>query len=179
MSFTPEQEERFLRNFENMKPHLPEGVSAFLDIGSGLGGIAGHVAKHYPEAVAHLMDGAKAEASWTSYRPGGKPWACVFAAAQHVRRFSGSKVEAHVADPDETIPCELIYSTVSWGHHYPIEVYLGLARRSLKPGGTLIVDLRLGEVGEHGREVLARHFKQAWADIHIGKKYARTVWRNA
>ena len=81
-------------------------------------------------------------------------------------------------DPRAAVPpCELVYSNCSWGHHYEIETYLELVLRVLKPGGTLIVDLRIGEVGAHGRSVLIRHFKPDAILATSGKKYLRTVWR--
>ena len=172
--------ERYRRTFETMLPWLPEQgtVTRFLDIGCGYGGVAMWMARRYPGAVAHLIDGDGSE-KWVGYREDGQAWSDVRLAARlFAKHCPGREVHAHPPDPAQTIPCELIWSNVSWGHHYPIETYLDLALRSLRPNGTLIVDLRLGEVGAHGEEVLARHFLRKGA-AHTGKKYTRTVWRRA
>jgi len=183
-STTVEQAERrisrYERTFRSIRPWLPPGlVLNFLDIGCGTGGVAMRVAGHYPNATAHLIDG-DAWGEKFSYRPDGRPWADVKLALKLWAKYLPNRaVRAWPPDPALTIPCELIYSNCSWGHHYAIETYLGLARRSLQPGGTLIVDLRVGNIGEHGRKALGAYFAHV-ADIEVGqKKYARTVWRNA
>lgn len=171
---------RYERTFLSMKPWLPASdVNNFLDIGCGLGLIAAHVAQHYPGATAHLIDGEEWQEKWTGYKDAGRPWADVKLALQlFAKHFPGSAVRAHTPDPlGPTIgPCEVIYSNASWGHHYPIETYLELVLRSLKPGGTLIIDLRIGHVGEHGRAVLAKHFEHVTNIEAAGKKFDRTVW---
>lgn len=168
---------RYERTFRSMKPWLPAGeVKAFLDIGCGLGVVAMWVAHHYPCATAHLIEGTS-DGEKFSYRPDGKPWADVKQALGLWARHCPSRaVNAWPPDPGLTIPCELIYSICSWGHHYAIETYLDLVRRSLRAGGRLIIDLRAGRVGEQGREALAKYFRFA-TDIQVGKKkYMRTVW---
>lgn len=169
---------RYERTFRSMEPWLPRGdVRDFLDIGCGTGGIAILVAQHYPGARVNLIDGCSTGEKYT-YRPDGRPWGNVSVALSLFEKyFQGRAVLAWPPDPSHTIPCELIWSNCSWGHHYAIETYLGLARRSLKLGGTLIVDLRLGEVGKRGRNALRTCFEYvADIDVGIGKKYARTVW---
>ena len=173
------QDNRFERTYLAMRPWLPEGVRDFLDIGCGRGVIAIWVARHYRTATAHLIDGVD-ERSHQVWHTDGVPWRDVNIAlrafAKHCPEIA---VKAWPPDPALTIPCELIYSNCSWGHHYPIETYLGLVHRSLKPGGTLIVDLRLGAPAEHGQALLDRHFNRAGTIESPGKKYLRTVWRSA
>lgn len=170
---------RYGRTFLSMRPFLPETCADFLDIGCGIGGVAMLVARHYPTATAHLIDG-EAEGERYSYRPDGKPWASVGVALRlFAGHMPGRTVRAWPPDPALTVPCELIYSNCSWGHHFAIDTYLGLARRSLRPSGILITDLRRREIGEHGRDALRTCFEHV-ADIpEAGKKYVRTVWRAA
>lgn|SRR3990167_4542347 len=173
------QEGRYERTFLAIKPWLPARAHDFLDIGCGTGGIAMHVARHYGTATAHLIDGME-EGVPGAWRTDGKPWRDIRVALQgFAKHCPGITVRGWPPDPLLTIPCELLYSTCSWGHHYPIETYLGLAFRSLKPGGTLIVDLRLGDPAEHGQLILDRHFKRSGTIAAPGKKYLRTVWRAA
>ena len=171
---------RYENTFQTMLPWLPPvgAVRDFLDIGCGYGGVAMWMAGRYPDATAHLIDGDGSE-KWVGYREDGQAWADVRIAVRLFEKHCpGRAVKAYRPDPAKTIPCDLIWSNVSWGHHYPIETYLDLALRSLRAGGTLIVDLRLGEVGEHGEDVLARHFIRK-GTAHTGKKYTRTVWARA
>ena len=172
------EEGRYERTFNSMRPWLPAACRDFLDIGCGRGGVAAWVALHYRTATAHLMDGDR-ELKPRAWRTDGVAWRDVNLALDvFARHCRGIAVKAWPPDPTLTIPCELIYSTCSWGHHYPIETYLDLAKRSLRPGGILIVDLRLGERAAHGESVLSRHFNRAGTIDAPGKKYLRTVWRN-
>lgn len=173
---SPERIARYERNFATMLPWFPEKVENFLDIGSGTGGIALLVSKHFPDATVHLIDSETAQPSWTSYRADGEPWADVNAAKGLIEKGSGAVVHGYSPGSVKDLPaCELIYSICSWGHHYSIDTYIDLVKRTLKPKGVLIVDLRKGRVGETGFEVLKRKFDFV-AKAGEGKKYDRTVW---
>ncbi|MGK0448192.1 MAG: SAM-dependent methyltransferase, partial [Polaribacter sp.] len=50
---------------------------------------------------------------------------------------------------------DLIISIISWGFHYPVETYLDEVFDNLKPGGTLIVDVRKDS---NGLELLTTKF---------------------
>ena len=40
---------------------------------------------------------------------------------------------------------DIVMSLLSWGFHYPIEVYSSTVRQLLKPGGRLILTIRAGK----------------------------------
>ncbi len=131
---------------------LPSPVRAFLDIGCGPAYTDVWLARHYGDCVTvHLMDGAcdrpigKAE---VGMRASTIPWkdrnTGIANVLQHVPGF---EVKGWDADPGLTIPCDLIVSFRSWGFHYPVTTYLGLAQRSLSADGRIIVDLRRGASG--------------------------------
>lgn len=171
------QEARFERTFNEMRPWLPATADDFLDIGCGTGAIAVQVARHYRTATAHLIEGTedRAHGAWHT---DGRPWRDVRGAlaafAKHCPEIS---VRSWPPRDDAPIPpCELVYSTCSLGHHYPVETYLGLLQRTLMSRGRLIIDLRIGEIGEHGRAVLREHFTHKGDIAATGKKYWRTVW---
>ena len=171
--------ERWRLSYERMRPWLPLRVLEFLDIGCGYGGIAVQIARHYPGAGAraNLLDGLGMRPKWGGYQPLGAPWMDVAVAGRlYEQHCPGRRFVVYGPDEDETMPCDFIYSICSWCHHYPVETYLGLVRRSLVSGGALIVDLRLGDVGDHGRRVLAGYFDFV-ADIWMGRKYVRTAWK--
>lgn len=175
-SLTPN---RYERTFLSMRPWLPPAAENFLDIGCGLGGVAMWTTRHYPGATAHLIDGETQTEKWVSYQDGGQAWADVNIAVRLYAKYCpGRAVKAWPPDPtqQEIPPCELIFSNCSWGHHYPIETYLDMVRRTLRPKGVLIVDLRRSEIGAHGAAVLGRHFTRT-GTVDVGeKKYTRTVW---
>eukprot|EP00238_Polyblepharides_amylifera_P013394 CAMPEP_0196585146 /NCGR_PEP_ID=MMETSP1081-20130531/49673_1 /TAXON_ID=36882 /ORGANISM="Pyramimonas amylifera, Strain CCMP720" /LENGTH=599 /DNA_ID=CAMNT_0041906603 /DNA_START=366 /DNA_END=2165 /DNA_ORIENTATION=+ len=57
--------------------------------------------------------------------------------------------KVHALEANETIleglesgSFDLVYSVLSWGHHYPVSTYISNVKRILKPGGRLMMDLR-------------------------------------
>lgn len=145
-------EETAERDYETICDWLPEQCGAFLDVGCGLGALALRVGIHYWRAAVNVIDGSEQ----LDHRKGGYHGGGL--QAYRDRRLAVQLIEANLPsdrvvadygpDPDLTIPVDLIVSTKSWGHHYPVETYLGLALRSLRPGGRIIVDLRRNRGGE-------------------------------
>lgn len=138
-------------SFEELLPHLPKRCSSFLDIGCGHGGFAVHLARHYETAICNLLDGdelnnAAQVSGWNEHTP--TPWRTSRLAAALVRAYWTGEIRAFGPDPSLTIPCDLIVSQFSWGHHYPIAVYLPLVLRSLAPQGVVIVDIRKNSSGQ-------------------------------
>lgn len=144
---------RFTRDMEGMGPWLPARIDSFLDIGCGSGRLAALLAQHYGGAVdIHLIDGGK------RIEPEGKEqigfeytraaWNDRAAAVAEVRkRVPTARVFDYPPNPSLSLrppgaQVDLIVSTKSWGHHYGIGVYLDLARRSLRPGGRIVLDVR-------------------------------------
>lgn len=114
-----------------------------LDIGCGYAGTDALLAMTGGSATFHLLDGtgAGSRQQWTHGNP--EPWHDVEDGATVVRMNAPeAAVLAYPADPNLTIPADLIMSLKSWCHHYPAHVYLGLVQRSLRPGGLLVVDIR-------------------------------------
>lgn len=172
---------RSKRHYEMMLPWLPERCEHFLDIGCGHGGIASQIAGHYPASVAHLLDGAEQTEKWVSWRENGEPWASVHLAVELLSKdHPGRASVAWTPDTVKELPMnafDVVYSVCSWGHHYGIEQYLEIVAHSMRPGATLIVDLRLGEIGEQGEALLRSKFVPVSLQVYVGKKYRRTVWK--
>jgi SAM-dependent methyltransferase len=145
-------EEKVRQDYDAMAPWLPESVSSILDIGCGYAHIDDYLLRHYGGAGLdlHLLDGdediqpiAKERTGYLVKTP--RPWRNRNVAIERLQKaFPECRVHGHPADPSLTIPCDLIISRRSWGHHYPIKAYIGLADRSLRPGGRIITDIRLG-----------------------------------
>lgn len=171
---------RYLETFNSMLPWLPRPCVDFLDIGCGLGGVAMQVSAHYGyKATAHLIDAEGPRDKWVGWHDDGEAYADVnVALALFAQHAPAAPVKAWPPNDRANIPpCDLIYSNVSWGHHYPIDTYLGLVRRCLTQAGILIVDLRKDD-GHSGAMMLQRYFHQcAYINPGAPKKYLRTVWR--
>jgi SAM-dependent methyltransferase len=146
-----------------MEAYLPDGPIDVLDIGCGMAGIALSLANRQGNGTRlHLLDGDVYVRELDNVRPAGyspyslgcKPWndARVPAAALQA---AGYDATAYPNDPMLTIPSDVIVSTRSWGHHYPVSIYLDLALRSLKPGGRMFLDVRRKT---DGLDVLKQHF---------------------
>lgn len=135
------------QQFQRLR-HFLRGT--ILDIGCGLAGIDALAARHGLAREFHLLDGdgtGPKVQGFSSYAPA--PWNDVRIGAEVVATNAppGVEIRTHAADPTLTIPADVILSLRAWGHHFPVSVYAGLARRSLRPGGRIIMDIRRGSGG--------------------------------
>lgn len=120
--------------------------SSILDIGCGLA-VGSILAARYVSAdYLALMDGDGSGDLFSDYREGAPAWNNVAVAGEMARANlpSSCVVSTFVQNPEATIPVDMIVSFKSWATHYPIGEYIPLARRSLKPGGVVVLDLRPG-----------------------------------
>lgn len=168
---------RYHNTFDSMQPWIATlTVKSFLDIGCGLGGVAAHVARYFPRADIHLLDG-DALGVRAVYSDKTVPWADVNVAVKVVRAINPQRriFGWRPSDVEKIPPCNFIYSNCSWGHHYSIETYLQLVSSLLAKDGVLIVDLRKGGIGIQGSVLLSSRFKKVF-EMDDGKKYIRTIW---
>lgn len=156
---------------------------SILDIGCGLAMVPVILAQRSGIKTIHLMDGDGTGEKFADYREIGQPWNDVQTGVDLVRANVpwGVEVIGHQADPAVTIPVDLIVSFKSWGLHYPVETYMGLAARSLREPDVLVIDLhregeacatleaagyrlihKIGEYGEEARTIIpfTRHVFQ-------------------
>lgn len=152
----PSLAEKIEQDFQEMLSWLPKRVSSILDIGSGYAYIDDHLIRHYGGAgyggaalAVHLLDGDKTVPSVgkerIGYREKTRAWGDRNVGVQRLQaEFPACRVYGHPPDPSLRIPCDLILSRRAWGHHFPIATYIRLADRSLRPGGRIITDIRLG-----------------------------------
>jgi SAM-dependent methyltransferase len=121
--------------------------AALLDIGCGLALIDVHIARRWPHVRVHLLDGDGTAAQDRGFKPTMSAWGDVSAGAAMMRANAPlSPVIIH-APGRFHVPVDLIISSRSWGHHYPISVYADSVLRSLNPGGLLVLDIRTGTPG--------------------------------
>jgi SAM-dependent methyltransferase len=148
-----EFEEKTHRDFDSIKNWIPPKVESMLDIGCGRAAIDILFSRSYPEAEIHLMDGDGTGKELVGFVPELKAWDDVRMAKRFVTTnvSSPDKIFVHIADPLLTIPSDLIISLKSWGHHYPVDIYIDLVRRSLRGGGRVVMDIRRERKNqEHG-----------------------------
>lgn len=152
----------------------PEVCKTVVDIGCGKAGIDIALCAALQIEKVHLIDGTAedigpAQNRFSQQAP--QPWRNVSAGVKRLAEFGfGDMTKAWPPDHTLSLPCDLIVSLLSWGHHYPVETYLGFARRSLRRGGRIVVDCR---DRADSYEVLSRHFRPV---ARIGCSNKRTRW---
>ena len=158
--------QRGLPDYQQIAPWLPQRFDSILDIGCGGAWIDVFIANNHGLKTVHLMDGVTAGPKRRGYGEAGLPWRSVSSGMARVFQNAAVGVIGHGPDPSLTIPVDVIISLKSWCHHYPAQHYLPLAKRSLKPGGILVVDVRV-ETG--GEETIIDGGFQKLGAIHLGK----------
>jgi SAM-dependent methyltransferase len=167
---------------DELRPWLPAVANTIVEIGCGPGKLAVELAKIYPDAVIHLVDGDGTGPSQSSFQEECRPWSDVHAAMEYVlNQEPDCKVFAWTPEQivNEVIPCDLVISIKSWCHHYPVETYLPFVRRSLRPpDGRIITDLRVNLT----RAFYQRGFFRRAGFVELGvvktkPKWERTVWK--
>jgi SAM-dependent methyltransferase len=139
-----EFESKAERDYRTVKDWILPEYKAVLDIGSGLGGVDIFIGNETNIHTINIMDGDGTVEKTSSYREDTSAWCDRKIAKDLIERnvpFE-CRVIDHPPDPSLTIPIDLVISLKSWGHHYPVAVYLGLVERSLAPGGRVIMDIR-------------------------------------
>jgi SAM-dependent methyltransferase len=124
----------------------PHGLAKIWDIGCGLAGLTALLLRYDRTWLYCLTDGSPDAERRVGFKPDTKGSFDVEIAAMFVQAnkapSSAARVEQWLAGE-----CTLAISLKSWGHHYPIGVYLDEVRQALAPGGRLIIDIRTGTDG--------------------------------
>ncbi len=147
------------RDLAALQPYLPKRVTALLDIGCGMAGIDVLFWRHFGNPTLHLLDGTGHTDVRILFHAAMNPYNSMPIARRLLEGngVPGGRVVEWPPDPLAAVPaCDLIVSLLSWGFHYPVSTYLGLAERTLSPAGRLILDLRRGQ---RGLEALAPIFE--------------------
>jgi len=144
-------EEGLREDYEIIKDYLPKDCSSILDIGCGVAGIDCFLENHYRGTGVDfvLLDKSKVEKKvFYSYRQKGAFYNSL-AVARQMLMDNGIDadrirlVEVHEGtNPEIRDNVDLIISLLSWGFHYPLEIYLDMVVEKLSKNGTLILDIR-------------------------------------
>lgn len=139
---TPELSRRLARVADEL-PYLSRifaGIGTVLDIGCGPAVTSIQLAVAIDLDTLFLMDGKEGD-KLMGYHEEKSPWVDP-ALAGEIAALNGINHVLVKPDPSLTVPCGGIMSLLSWGHHYPVSVYLPLALRSIARGSPLVLDLR-------------------------------------
>jgi len=142
-------------DFKLIKDYLPIDLKNILDIGCGLGGINVFLNWHYQGGNPNFFLLDKDELSEDIYYLFNQV-ASAYNSFVITKRFLTDNGllddQINLIDINtDTFPIEqkfdLIVSLISWGFHYPIDVYLNEVQATLKDSGRLVVDVRNGTDG--------------------------------
>lgn len=142
--------------YQSIKDYLPETCSNILDIGCGMAGIDLLLQRHYSATSLDLFLLDKSEVNdnvYYMYEARGSFYNSLSVATDLLIRNGIERDRVHTieATDDNRIEIDrsldLVISMISWGFHYPVETYLERVHALLRPGGTLILDVRKQTVG--------------------------------
>tara|TARA_B110000967_G_C18853767_1_gene546009 strand:+ start:604 stop:1317 length:714 start_codon:yes stop_codon:yes gene_type:complete len=130
--------------------HVPTSVSTILDIGCGIAGLDIFLDKLLSPSKIFLLDKTKTEDKiWYNFLSKGAFYNSLELAKETLvlNGVSSSKINLIEASGNSDInldanSIDLIISTISWGFHYPINLYIKSVFNILKDNGRLIVDIR-------------------------------------
>lgn len=162
-----------------LKPHLPKNAENILDIGCGLAGIDYFLYNHYRDSSPNIFLLDKTEVSENIYFGFEKT------AAAYNNLDSAKSLLTNAGIPEENVETidinvqsfsgnekfDFIYSSISWGFHYPVETYINEVKRSLTDEGCLIIDVRKNT---NGANVLRENFSHV-SVIHDTVKYEKIL----
>ena len=136
-------ERALFETFDSFVDLLPHECEQVLDIGGGMGGINIHVAKAFArQPQITIVDGVADEATVSRHN---HTFNSAGVGEQFLARNGVERVRylaPPVAIASNVGPCDLILSFQAWPFHIPVEEYLNLARRVLKPDGLVVLDVR-------------------------------------
>lgn len=117
------------------------------DIGSGLGGIDIHLARHFNymniTSEIHLLDGDQKYPTAQEKLLHRKPFNSM-AVTKEFFQANDLDFTPHI-ETDKNLPeLDFVVSFAAWGFHFPISTYPEVLNK-IKPGGLCIVDLRASD----------------------------------
>lgn len=136
-------------------PHLPPRVKSILDIGCGVAALDLFLDRlALPERIILLDKTQTDDNIWYGFKKNGSFYSSLELAKDtlELNGVDPSKVELMSAPRDGLIgldsdSIDFVVSTISWGFHYPIGLYIDSVHNLLKNNGVLIVDVRKGSGG--------------------------------
>ena len=152
------------KDYDQVKDYLPEACENVLDIGCGLGLSNIPVYQRYEGCAVHLLDKSEDEQEGQKIRGFNEVYGFYNSMDGAVATLMSNNVSGadifcyEVGDHDHLYDQEfdLITSFLSCGWHYPVKTYVDLIKKTLRPSGVLVLDLR-HDTGE--LEYAQEHFE--------------------
>jgi hypothetical protein len=162
--------------FNTLKPHISKNTQSILDIGSGLAGLDvflwSLLQKNQPKI--YLLDKTKVEKKiWYEFKSHGAFYNSLDLAKKNLMSngVESSNITVIEAPNNGIIKniknIDLVISTISWGFHYPVDLYIDSVLSLMSKKGVLIIDVRKNK---GGLDTLAAKFKTI-SIIKNEKKY--------
>jgi len=136
-------------------PHIPAHSRRIVDIGAGLAGVDLVLSRTISFDQIVLVDRTlKDRKVYYGFEEKAAFYNSLESARGLLIRYGVRPESIQIVDApgDGVIPCpagsvDVVISTISWGFHYPVSVYLESVTRILAENGVLIIDLRKGSSG--------------------------------
>jgi len=168
------------REYLSIVKYLPKSCSTILDIGCGLAGIDIFFHRHYQDKspVFYLLDKTYTEGNvYYGFKSKGAFYNSLKMAQTMLINNGLSFKNIHTLEAnknnDINIDCkiDLVISLISWGFHYPVDIYLDRVYNLLNNSGLIILDTRKKT---NGIETLKKKFKKVFI-IMEKEKYQRVL----
>lgn len=169
--------EDIARDYAQIREYLPARAANILDIGCGMAGIDVHLFRHYgARPKLFLLDKTKKDFIFYGYKERGAFYND-FRLTGKFLEMNGVPAESIVfVDAEagnvraQNVKFDLVISLISWGFHYPLEIYFEEVLEALAPGGAIIVDVRKGT---ENTALLDQHTGIRYKTIAEYEKYLR------
>lgn len=170
------------REFEQLKPYLPETTRSILDIGCGIGGINLFLSRYYEDdqPIFYLHDKTEVSDSvYYQFKSDAAFYNSLDVASDFLLKNGVNEKNLYTLDADKfdvsaLVEVDLCISLLSWAFHYPLDSYIDEVIECLAEDGSLILDFRRG-TGEFG-EAIDRFEEHEIIDQT--EKYRRTILRS-
>jgi SAM-dependent methyltransferase len=164
-------------DYLSLKPYLPLDAKNIMDIGCGIGGVDVFLYQHYAASHPHLYLVDRSELDEGIYYLFQDKGA-FYNSLRLTRDFvtMNGVADESVTTLDVGPTCELpatqkldlVISLISWGFHYPVEIYLEQLIPRLAAGALVILDVRKETTGE---QLLRSRFRQVDTIAEDSKKF--------
>lgn len=168
------------KEVESLLPYLPGDSRSIMDIGAGLAGIDLVLSRYLNLDNIVLVDKSKQDRKiYYGYKQKGAFYNSLESARELLIRggVQSENIQMIVAPNDGVLlypakSIDVVISTISWGFHYPVRLYIESVNELLDEDGVLIIDVR---ERSGGLEELLSYFDVAI--ISKGEKSVRVVAR--
>ena len=169
-----------IEEFTSIKDLLPNNATNILDIGAGLGGIDIFISEYYKHSLnVYLFDKTILNKGISYNYNTRSPFYSSLLLAKNILRNNGlssDRIFTKEISKNESINLmvnfDIIISLLSWGFHYPVDVYIDEVYNLLINGGILILDIRKDT---DGMKILMNTFNNSPTIIKNSERYQRVA----